>query len=100
MRRLSLCFLQALGREVSSEEEAREIQVVSVSGFGVRLCSRSEGERESGRTEDGWFPSESLQERNPNTRVLKLQQKVSSTLQSVSLEKSQKSPGYSRKSQR
>ncbi|MEQ2304241.1 hypothetical protein AMECASPLE_024980, partial [Ameca splendens] len=32
-------------------------------------------ERESGRTEDGWFPGENIQERNPNTRVLKLQQK-------------------------
>ncbi|MED6239448.1 hypothetical protein ATANTOWER_006615 [Ataeniobius toweri] len=50
--------VRALGREVSSEEEAREIQEVSVPGFGVRLCSRSEGERESGRTEDGWFPGQ------------------------------------------
>ncbi|MEQ2232617.1 hypothetical protein ILYODFUR_013309 [Ilyodon furcidens] len=73
--------MQALGREFSSEEEAREIQDVSVPGFGVRLCSRSEGERESGRTEDGWFSGESFQERNPNTRVLKLQHNMSSTLQ-------------------
>ncbi|MEQ2269289.1 Unconventional myosin-VIIa, partial [Xenotaenia resolanae] len=44
-------LIYALGREVSSEE-AKDIQEVSDSVFGVSLCSRSERERESGRTED------------------------------------------------
>ncbi|MED6261385.1 hypothetical protein ATANTOWER_004514, partial [Ataeniobius toweri] len=64
----------ALGREVSSEEEAKDIQEVSDSVFGVSLCSRSERERVAGqRIVD-------LQVRvsrrvSPHPRVLKLQQK-------------------------
>ncbi|MEQ2256069.1 hypothetical protein ILYODFUR_020518 [Ilyodon furcidens] len=73
-----LSFLQALGSEVSSEEEIKDIQEVSDSVFRVSLCSRFERQRERGRVAGRRIVD--LQVRvsrrvSPHPRVLKLQQK-------------------------